>query len=163
MVVHFWTTTNKSSRGPGECGLFCLPPNANNPAIIWQTDHTPAPSPLSCLLKGKHVVQCLVSGKVKTHTRWGTKSSRGVRHVVTQSVFPRPLRHIPSLHISTWGRGKWLDPSLLSPGKKKNQSVFRSCHMDTPLNTWPLTPAGFSSESVTGICLCCRCLLCVRR
>lgn len=127
--------------------------------IIWQTDHTPALSPLSCLLKENMWSSVLFQGKWK-HTRWGTQSSRGVRHVVTQSVFPLLMCRIPSLHVATWGLGKWLDPLPTIPvivgrGSRKsptqeNQSVFRSCHRETPLNTRPLARTGFSSRERDG-------------
>lgn len=88
-----------------------------------------------------------------------------VEHVVTKSGFSLPLHRILSLRIATWGKGKWFDQSLQSLGKapyldshsRKSISIQvmkRGC----PLNTQPLTHAGFYSESVTGICaasVCC--------
>lgn len=147
-----------------------LPPNANNQVIIWQTDRTPALSPLSCLLKGKTcgLVSCFRESE-NTHPPRYTAESGMLWLSVSLSF---PLYRIPSLHIATWGRGKWHDPSLPSPDgpslppstptREKSISIQVMPQQRLPLNTWPLTPAGFSSESVTGICLCCQCLFHVR-
>lgn len=127
-----------------------LPPNANNQVIIWQTDRTPALSPLSCLLKGKTcgLVSCFRESE-NTHPPRYTAESGMLWLSVSLSF---PLYRIPSLHIATWGRGKWHDPSLPSPDGpslppslpqhplEKNQSVFRSCHSNaSPLtrDLWP--------------------------
>lgn len=63
------------------------------------------------------MVECLVSGKVEKKKKQPDKPSRGVRHVVTHSVFLLLKHRIPSPHVATWGRGKWVDPSSLSPGR----------------------------------------------
>lgn len=62
------------------------------------------------------MVECLVSRKVERKKKTD-KPSGGVRRVVTHCVFPRLKYGIPSPHVATWGRGKWVDPSILSPGR----------------------------------------------
>lgn len=79
------------------------------PTTQWSSGNQTTLLPFCSLLpiKGKHVAQCLVSGKVKTHPRWGTQAGR-------PCCDSKRLR-LPALHLATWGGGKWLDPSLPAP------------------------------------------------
>lgn len=154
--AYFWQELINQAKGMGKCGLFST--------TQWSSGkqtHTPALSPLSCLLKENMWCSVLFQGKWKhTHTHCDAQESRQVRHVVTLNAVSFPyIYHIPLLHATTWGRSKWLDSCLLStdtthsflpwhPLKKINHYSGHAAWACLTCDLWP--------QSMTRICLCCQ-------